>query len=46
MKEKKQKEPVKKKVTKKGKGKYYEEVKIEASLQELINMAASGKKKK
>jgi hypothetical protein len=46
MSQNKKKEPPKKKVAKKGKGKYNEIVKIDASFQELINMAAIGKKLK
>ena len=45
MKEKKKKQEPKKTLPKEGKGKYHEKVKIDASFQELINMAASGKKK-
>ena len=45
MEEKKTKESVKKKVASKGKGKYNEIVKVDATFQELIKMAAESKKK-
>lgn len=47
MKEKKKTQDLpKKKPNKAGKGKYHEKVKIDATFQELINMAANSKKKK
>lgn len=45
-KKKKQQPQPKKKLPKEGKGKYHEKIKIEATFQELLNMAASGKGKK
>lgn len=46
MKEKKQKEKGKRKISNKGKGKYHEKIKVGATFQELMNMAANGNKKK